>query len=120
MHMHSMHHHQRRARPLISVALVHLPLAFPAAQKLNILSFALASLTFGRRVELAAASAPTRPVPQLAFAARQEEEQGRLLTGPGNRIRPAGERYLQTIDLLCYLRPSAARWSSGFRIESAG
>ena len=30
------------------------------------------------------------------------------------------ERYLQTIDLLCYLRPSAARWSSGFRIESAG
>ena len=35
MHMHSMHHHQRRARPLISVALVHLPLAFPAAQLIS-------------------------------------------------------------------------------------
>ena len=29
-------------------------------------------------------------VPQLAFAARQEEEQGILAIGPGNRIRPAG------------------------------
>jgi len=35
VHMHSMHHHQRRARPLISVALVHLPLAFPAAQLIS-------------------------------------------------------------------------------------
>ena len=41
-------------------------------------------------LRLAASSAPTRLVPQLAFAARQEEEQGRLAIGPGNRIRPAG------------------------------
>ncbi|EOD22289.1 hypothetical protein EMIHUDRAFT_207474 [Emiliania huxleyi CCMP1516] len=41
-------------------------------------------------LRLAASSAATRPVPQLAFAARQEEEQGRLAIGPGNRIRPAG------------------------------
>jgi len=41
-------------------------------------------------LRLAASSAPTRLVPQLAFAARQEEEQGRLAIGPGNRIRPVG------------------------------
>ena len=41
-------------------------------------------------LRLAASSAPTRPVPQLAFAARQEEEQGILAIGSGNRIRPAG------------------------------
>ena len=41
-------------------------------------------------LRLAASSAPTRPVPQLAFAARQEEEQSRLAIGPGNRIRPVG------------------------------
>ena len=41
-------------------------------------------------MRLAASSAPTRPVPQLAFAARQEEEQSRLAIGPGNRIRPVG------------------------------
>ena len=41
-------------------------------------------------LRLAASSAPTRLVPQLAFAARQEEEQGLLAIGPGNRIRPAG------------------------------
>ena len=41
-------------------------------------------------LRLAASSVPTRPVPQLAFAARQEEEQGTLAIGPGNRIRPAG------------------------------
>ena len=41
-------------------------------------------------LRLAASSAPTRLVPQVAFAARQEEEQGLLARGPGNRIRPAG------------------------------
>ena len=41
-------------------------------------------------LRLAASSAPTRPVPQLAIAARQEEEQSRLAIGPGNRIRPVG------------------------------
>ena len=41
-------------------------------------------------LRLAASSAPTRLVPQLAFAARQEEEQGLLAIGPGNRIRPVG------------------------------
>ena len=40
-------------------------------------------------LRFAASSAPTRPVAQLAFAARQEEEQGRLAIGPGNRIRSA-------------------------------
>ena len=34
-------------------------------------------------LRLAASSAPTRPVPQLAIAARQEEEQSRLAIGPG-------------------------------------
>ena len=41
-------------------------------------------------LRLAASSAPTRPVPQFAIAARQEEEQSRLAIGPGNRIRPVG------------------------------
>ena len=41
-------------------------------------------------LRLAASSAPTRPVPQRAIAARQEEEQSRLAIGPGNRIRPVG------------------------------
>ena len=34
-------------------------------------------------LRLAASSAPTRPVPQRAIAARQEEEQSRLAIGPG-------------------------------------
>ena len=41
-------------------------------------------------LRLAASCAPTWPVPQLVFAARQEEEQGLLAIGPGNPIRPAG------------------------------
>ena len=38
-------------------------------------------------VRLAASSAPTRPVPQRAIAARQEEEQGRLAIGPVHALQ---------------------------------
>ena len=43
------------------------------------------------------------------------------LISPGNVLRVSVAEWTLPLDhhLLCLLRPSAARWSSGFRIESA-